>query len=172
MATKADQHQVKLTGPGLSFDRPISEEIAKQIINLIMTGVTPPTGSGLNTRVAAPGGEITARQFLADKRPSNDYERVACLAYYLTHHGNSPQFKTRDISKVGTDAAVRVSNPSQAVQNATNAYHYLVPAGRGRKQITTLGEAVVNALPNRDAVKAAMAEHKPKRRRRRGSKRK
>jgi hypothetical protein len=54
--------------------------------------------------------------------------------------------------------------------NATDTYHYLAKAGGGKKQITILGEEVVEALPDREKVKAAIAEHRPKRRKKRGSK--
>ena len=38
MSTKPSGYTVKLVGPGMTFDRPISEEVAHQIINLVMTG--------------------------------------------------------------------------------------------------------------------------------------
>jgi len=78
-----------------------------------------------------------------------------------------PQFKTSDITKLSRDAGVHLTNPSQAVKHATNTYRYLMMAGGGKKQIANLGEAVVEALPNREAVKQAIAENKPKRRKRR-----
>lgn len=53
---------------------------------------------------------------------------------------------------------------SRAVNNATNQSRYLAAAGHGRKQITALGEDVVNALPDQDAVKAVEQQGiKPKR---------
>jgi hypothetical protein len=168
MVTKSDQHKVMLTGPGLSFERPISEQVANRIISLVMTGAeaTSDTSfSGIDTRGPAPSAEITPKQFIAQKRPSNDYERVTCLAYYLTHRRNSPQFKTRDITKLSTEAALHVSNLSQAVGHATTRHHFLASAGRGAKQITTLGEAVAEALPDQERVKAVIREHKPGRRR-------
>jgi hypothetical protein len=50
---------------------------------------------------------------------------------------------------------------------ATNTYRYLMAAGGGKKQITNLGEAIVEALPDREAVKQAIAENRPRRRKRR-----
>src|SRR5438128_4773232 len=49
--------------------------------------------------------ELTPKQFLNEKQPANDIERVACLAYYLTHYRSIPEFKTLDISKLNTEAA-------------------------------------------------------------------
>jgi hypothetical protein len=45
------------------------------------------------------------------------------------------------------------------VQHATNTYRYLSAAGGGKKQITLLGEAIVEALPDRAKVAEAIAEH-------------
>src|SRR5438105_4083846 len=42
----------------------------------------------------------TPKAFLLEKRPRTDVERVACLAYYLTHYREMPEFKTNDITKL------------------------------------------------------------------------
>jgi hypothetical protein len=177
MSTKSDQHAVKVTGPGLSFERPVSEDVANRIITLVMTGEEARPGAipnDVSTGIVGrePVGNLTPKQFIAQKRPSTDYERVACLAYYLAHHRNSPEFKSSDIKKLGTEAAMQVSNPPQAVMHASDRYGYLAKAGGGMKQITTLGEEVVKALPDREKVKAAIAEHTPHRRRKRRGRRK
>jgi hypothetical protein len=100
---------------------------------------------------------------MAQKRPANNYERVACLAYYLTNHRGSPHFKTLDLTKLNTEAAApRFTNAAVAVMHATGTYHYLTSAGGGKKQITTLGEEIVQALPDRTKVQLLLAEHKPR----------
>src|SRR2546426_11388019 len=33
---------------------------------------------------------LSAKEFLRDKRPVTDVERVACLAYYLAHYRDTP----------------------------------------------------------------------------------
>ena len=91
------------------------------------------------------------------KNPETDVERVACLAHFLTHSDNLPQFKTKDITEANTAATLpALSNPSQSVNNATNQNKYLSKAGKGQKQLTSLGEDVVNALPDRDKVKEVL----------------
>jgi hypothetical protein len=79
-------------------------------------------------------------------------------------------FKTLDITKLSREAGVHLTNPSQAVMHAASTYRYLMTAGGGKKQITNLGDAVVEALPDREAVKQAIAENKPQRRKRRKQK--
>src|SRR5439155_22512377 len=108
------------------------------------------------------------KQFVAQKRPTTDTERVAVLAYYLTHTRGTTEFKTKDISALNKEAAQRAfSNTAFAVSNAAQS-GYLAPASKGAKQITTRGEAVVEALPDRTRVQGAL-EKNPIGGRRRGS---
>ena len=66
---------------------------------------------------------------------------------------------------MNTEAAgTRISNISQALDNAMKHYNYFAPAGHGNKQLTTFGKAIVEALPNAEAVAAVQAE-RPKRKR-------
>jgi hypothetical protein len=110
---------------------------------------------------------ITPKQFMFQKQPRTDVEKAACLAYYLTHYRDAPYFKTLDISKLNTEAAqVKFSNPAVAVENATKQL-YLVPATKGNKQISALGEQFVLALPDRDQARDVMNNARPRRRGRR-----
>jgi len=87
---------------------------------------------------------------------ANDVERVACLAYYLTHYRSIPEFKTLDISKLNTEAAQpKFSNASVPVDNARQKT-FLVSTTRGNKQLGALGERFVQALPDREAAKNVM----------------
>lgn len=105
----------------------------------------------------------TPKQFLNEKQPRTDVERVACLAFYLTHYRDTSEFTTLDVSKVNTEAAQRkLANATVAVNNASQ-YGYLVPAGKGMKQISAAGERYVQALPDYDAAKALLASNRPRR---------
>jgi hypothetical protein len=107
---------------------------------------------------------ITPKQFMFQKQPRTDVEKVACLAYYLTHYRDTPFFKTLDLSKLNTEAAqVKFSNPTVAVDNATKS-HYLVQATKGNKQISAMGEQFVLALPDRDKARDVMSQARPRRR--------
>lgn len=108
---------------------------------------------------------ISPKDFLRDKQPKTDVERVACLGYYLTHYRDTPFFKTIDISKLNTESAQpKLSNAAMAVDNATKS-HYLVPAAKGNKQISASGESFVQALPDRDLARSEMQKFRPKKRR-------
>lgn len=97
----------------------------------------------------------SAKEFLRDKKPTSDVERVACLAYYLTHYRDTPHFKTLEISTLNTEAAQpKFSNASMAVDNATKA-GILVQALKGSKQLSSAGEHYVQLLPDREAAREA-----------------
>lgn len=104
-----------------------------------------------------PGNLGTPKQFLASKAPRSDVERIAVLAYYLTHARDTPHFSTKELSELNTEAAgPRFSNASYAASNATKKSGLLAAAPGGKKQITARGEALVEALPDRQAVTAAL----------------
>lgn len=135
-------------------------------------GVRQAFGVGPVTN-GAPGDLGTPREFLAAKSPSTDIERITCLAFYLTHARNMPHFDTKDLSELNTEAAgARFSNASYTASNATKKNGFLTAAPGGKKQITPRGEALVNALPDRQAVEAALEAMPGRPRRRPGGRRK
>jgi len=178
MIAKETVYKLSLSGGDITVtDRQISEEKALKILTVIMGNgaeasyenrlspppQTSPVDAGSDTNYNnIPSPKI----FMAQKKPSSEIERLTCLAYYLTHYSNVPTFKTRDLTKLGRQAAQQTfSNPAVFARNAVQA-EYLALAGGGSKQITTLGEAVVDALPDRERVKAAIGEHRSNRKRR------
>lgn len=108
------------------------------------------------------------KEFLISKQPQTEVERVACLAFYLTHYRDTSYFKTIDISGLNTEAAQpKFTNASQAVENALKT-HYLAPASKGLKQLSGPGEVFVQNLPDREAARAAMNSVRPRRRKKSG----
>ena len=96
------------------------------------------------------------KDFLAEKQPNTDVERVACLAYYITHHRSTKQFKAAELDKLSTEAGQgKFANATTSVNNATRARH-LVAVSRGLKRLSPEGERYVDALPDRAAAKAAL----------------
>jgi hypothetical protein len=107
---------------------------------------------------------LTPKDFLLEKQPRTDVERIACLAFYLTHFRDVPHFKTIDLAKLNTEAAQpKFSNSAYSTTNAANM-GYLAPATKGMKQLSAAGEQFVRALPDREAAKEAMSRARPRRR--------
>ena len=97
--------------------------------------------------------EIAPKEFLLQKKPTTNVERIACLAYYLARYRGAPQFRTIEISKLNTEAAqTKLANASYTVRDAVQC-GYLVEAAKGMKQLSAQGEQYVEALPDRDAAK-------------------
>lgn len=105
---------------------------------------------------------LSPKEFLLEKEPKTDVERMACLAFYLTHYRDTPHFKTLDLSILNTEAAQpKFANASTTVDNATKM-GYLAPAIKGHKQLSAFAEKFVQALPDRDAAKDAMSSFRPR----------
>lgn len=106
---------------------------------------------------------LSPKEFLIKKQPTSDVERVACLAYYLAHYRDQQHFKTGDIYALNTEAAHRrLSNTAYAVGNAMQS-GYLTQGLKGMKQLSASGEMFVEALPDREAATAALANSRPRR---------
>jgi len=124
---------------------------------------SPPSGHIIN--VAQP--EVTPKRFVQDKAPKTDVERITVLAYYLTHHRGKRHFNTADLSALNTEAAQpKFSNASDAASNALKSSGFLADAGKGMRQLSAKGEEAVEALPDREALKAVMSKYGSSRRRR------
>ncbi|MGH9879487.1 MAG: hypothetical protein ACRD5H_17795 [Nitrososphaerales archaeon] len=124
------------------------------------TGAGAEAGMASAVKIAGtPGTNAHARSFMTQKKPGDQQERVACLAFYLTFHKDMSAFKTRDITQMNSDAGqANLSNAAMFLKNSVKV-QYLSSAGKGMRQLTPRGEALVNALPDRAAVKQALADH-------------
>jgi hypothetical protein len=121
--------------------------------------------SGAAAAAATPGQSLgTIRQFLAVKRPESAIEQLACLGYFKEKAGGVAQYKTKDLTALNHDAGGgRIGNPAQAMDNAKKA-GILVAVPGGNAKLSILGEQLVEALPDRDAVKAVRSNVRAPRR--------
>src|SRR5438309_7386712 len=149
---------------------------AAQRLQLSVNSGQQPSPSGSATTApelpAGSVGKTAPKEFLRLKAPKSDVDRVACVAFYLTHGRQTASYASRELSAINTEAAGPKMNMSRAVDNATKQSGYLTSAGKGKKQITALGEDVVQALPDYEKVGAVLLAGKAKARRRRAKKKK
>lgn len=171
--TKLDDFQILQTI--ISALSGLSDEDRLRILQTVMTFYRLSFGSPISKpRLSSPTvdqdlsysaeSSVTPKDFLLEKQPRTDVERVACLAYYLTHYRNQPHFKTLELNKLNTEAAQpKFSNATYSAQNAVNM-GYLALADKGNRQLSAAGEQFVRVLPDRDAARQAMLTfHRKKR---------
>lgn len=156
-----DERQILLQLVATNFK--ISTPNTRQSVS-VHEALTEESGQIISPGRFSEDRSMSPKDFIMEKQPRTDVEKVACLAYYLTHYKNTPHFRTLDISKMNTDAAQpKFSNAAMAVDNATKS-GYLVPATKGNKQLSARGEQFVQALPDRDAAKEVMSNTRIRRR--------
>lgn len=110
-------------------------------------------------------------EFVFSKRSEKEVERVAVLAYYLDKYEKQQMFKTPDLEELNRKAnGLPFGNITKSVNNAALRNHFFSLAGNGYKRINLYGKQVVEALPDRDKVKAVIEGNTPTKRKKRASK--
>lgn len=107
---------------------------------------------------------MSIKEFMTAKKPNGFYERVTCLAYYLEKIQGLEGFKTVEITQANKDARLSpMSNPTFFVNDAASKYGFLTPIGNAKKALSPRGEALVEALPDRQKVNEVLEEFPVKR---------
>ena len=123
-------------------------------------------GTSIQVSSESDAMEMSPKEFMLEKDPRSNVERVACLAFYLSHYRNLSHFKTLDISKLNTEAGQpRFTN---AVEHAKGAIRrgLIVAAGNKRRQLSAIGEQFIEALPDREAANRILKKLSPQRKNR------
>ncbi len=105
--------------------------------------------------------------FVKDKNPKNEYQRVAVIAYYREYKQGKKEFKNAEMSQANTSEArqPKISNITDVVTKARDRYKFLTKGtGKAAHQLSTHGADVVNALPDQVAVKTLIANTKTRKR--------
>jgi len=129
-------------------------------------GSTVPLGGAGQS--ATPGNSSTGinnsmADFVKNKKPQNEYQRVAVIAYYLEHKDRKKEFKNIEMSKANTENArqPKISNITDVVSKARDRYKFLTKGmGKATHQLSTHGADIVEALPDEAKVKTLIAEGK------------
>jgi hypothetical protein len=110
-------------------------------------------GGASSTDIESAIAKKDVRAFIRLKRPNTDVQRVACLGYFLVRTTGNHGSSSKDVSKAHTDSGGSKINMTRALDNATRQAKYLSNRGPREKQLTTLGEDIVVALPQQQALK-------------------
>ncbi|MBI3566500.1 MAG: hypothetical protein HY079_15000 [Elusimicrobia bacterium] len=163
--------KVKLTGPGLDLEAPVSEGQAKTIFNIafgtdlhsVSAALAPAQPPGQHAPIL--GDNPSPRDFVAAKTPMTEQERLTCLAYYLYKYRKVEKFTSKEIKDLNSEAAQpKFNNTSYTARDATDS-GYLAAVGGGKKMLSALGERVVDAMPDRQLVADVMKKYGKKSRR-------
>jgi hypothetical protein len=168
MAGDRELKAMEITLAGL---QPLNTEERQRVFDWLVAKLNPQArladdASGDDGMSVGAAGDLrTIKLFLKQKRPDEDVARATALAYFLTHGKSQATYKTSDLSKARSDAALPAFNMSRALSTAQRA-GYLTTAGkRGIYQITSVGEALVEAMPDEGLIKKVKAQGTKRRRR-------
>lgn len=113
------------------------------------------TSSVANPQMSGQTNPISIATFVRQKTPSNNYQKIAVLGYYMQKNEGKEEFSLKDLEDANTKAKQpKISNTSRDVRDARNKYRYITQGvSSGMSQLTTFGEDVVEALPDQNVVK-------------------
>jgi hypothetical protein len=152
---------------------PLSDEERKRVLDWVYlkykigTTSTPTGAATINASRSETSTAISGsiKDFLMQKRPMDTYERIACIVYYMEKIQGIEGVKTSQITQGNKDARqAPFSNPAVFVNHAATRHGLLTPMGGRKKALSARGEAVVEALPDRERVNQALSEHPIKKR--------
>jgi hypothetical protein len=167
----AEDRELKAMKTSLDALRPLDPEERQRVVDWLAAKLGldgPPSAGGAHGDGHADrprdGNLGTSKRFLKEKRPPDDAARVTTLAYYLSHGKGQATYKTADLTKARVEAALASFNMSRAVSNAQRAGYLTTAAGRGTYQVTSTGEALVEAMPDVEAMRNVKAQRTRRRR--------
>lgn len=167
----AGDRELKAMETTLGALQPLDIEERQRVFDWLAAklGLKVPSPAGDSPRdggAVGVGGDLgTVKQFLKQKRPDDDVARAITLAYFLTHREGQATYGTAGLTKARVDAALANFNISRAVSNAQRAGYLTTGGKRGTYQITSSGEALVEAMPDADLLKKVKAQGARRRRR-------
>ncbi len=143
----------------------LSEYEPQQIERILRTvaaffSISPPHlgNAGANRPIPTEthGTAPSVKEFMLEKHPTSNPDRMACLAYYIVHHRQVDEFKTEDLVRLNSEAAqLKFTDPIQATKDAVKA-GLLISGEGGKRRISAIGETYVDALPDRRAARAVL----------------
>jgi hypothetical protein len=115
-------------------------------------------------------GEIDIKSFISEKNPQGEVQRAVCLGFYLEKFRKQKDYINKEIEEANAEAKqFKFSNVTVPLKNAVRSGYMLIVANKeaGRstaRQLTSVGERVVEALPDQKAVTEVIKNFGKKRR--------
>jgi hypothetical protein len=146
--------------------QPLDDEARRRVLDWLASrlGLSPSTSSIEVGTIASLPERGTIKEFLKHKSPDDDVSRATALAFYLAHHEGKTTFKTADLTTARIDAGLASFNISRAVSHSQRAGYLTSAGGRGVYHITSTGEALVDAMPDQERIRAVKSQAKGRRR--------
>lgn len=119
-----------------------------------------PAGSTADVQSAI--AQKNARAFMRIKKPQTDIQRVTCLGYFHAATTGTQSFASKDIDALNTAYGGTKINLHRSLDNALRRSKYLAVFKGHEKQLTPLGEDVVDALPDQGKVAELDREAHPR----------
>lgn len=102
------------------------------------------------------GASGNLRDFLKEKNPSNDYQLLACLGYFLEHTRSVNSYKSEDLLAIVQEARRTVKDLPYKFRDAIHQYQFFVSNPDGTKSLSQRGEDLVLNLPDQQKAKEAL----------------
>ena len=105
---------------------------------------------------------MTAKAYFDEKAPKSKIEELAVAARYREQHAKADANSKNEIGTVIRDARRNFDarNFTRDLKNAKRAKLFNLGSGRDAHQLSYHGQQYVDALPNREAVKALAVNKK------------
>lgn len=128
MVSAQTGYQLKLTGPGLSLEKEVSEEIANRITLLVLSGGKPeqqfPAGKGSGTdptasRTRSAVGNKSVREYLQASNAKKIPQHMTVIGHYLLETQQKDTFSMEELLKGFSDAKESPpKNPNRDINTA------------------------------------------------------
>lgn len=184
-------YKISINGPGLSFEREISEQVAQEVLLWILTGkfANPPIHSShpegemsiksqSAVRASAPklGNRLSTRglsigEYMDKHEPRRIPDKIATFALFLKEEREVHDFVKDDLVAIFREAAEPIpKNLGRDMKwTQTSGWIALTPGEKSQFYLTDKGEKAVQGSFPKEMVKATRLGQSSKRRKRRAT---
>jgi hypothetical protein len=175
----ASSYQLTLEGSGVKIDRPVSEAVARQVIEIVLGGASAPTGGHATPASARDTTGSPARnrrgkslrEFLTEVEASRNLDKIVAIGAYLHEQRSYETFSSSQIKAEFRNAREPVPGNFPRDFRSAVAAGWLAASHDDAKEfyVTDSGQKAIDARFAPDTRKTARSQQPTRRRRSRGS---